>query len=53
MGRRRSDALSPVSLGRGALPANSAALLGEIKERIRTERVRVVLAPSEAMLALY
>jgi len=35
------------------LPADYAGLLGEIKERIRTERVRVVLAANEAMVLLY
>ena len=53
MGRRRPDASIPVPPGRGELPADYAALLGEIKERIRTERVRVVLAANEAMVLLY
>ena len=53
MGRRRVDASIPAPPGRGELPADYAALLGEIKERIRTERVRVVLAANEAMVLLY
>ena len=53
MGRRRPDASIPAPPGRGELPADYAALLGEIKERIRTERVRVVLAANEAMVLLY
>ena len=53
MGRRRADASIPAPPGRGELPADYAALLGEIKERIRTERVRVVLAANEAMVLLY
>ena len=40
-------------LGRGELPADYATLLGEVKERIRTERVRVVLAANEVMVLLY
>ena len=35
------------------MSADYATLLGEIKERIRTERVRVVLAANEAMVLLY
>ena len=53
MGRRRADASIPAPPGRGELPADYAALLGEIKERIRTERVRVVLAANQAMVLLY
>ena len=53
MGRRRAGASIPVPPGRGELPADYANLLGEIKERVRTERVRVVLAANEAMVLLY
>ena len=53
MGRRRADASIPAPPGRGELSADYATLLGEIKERIRTERVRVVLAANEAMVLLY
>ena len=53
MGRRRADTSIPAPPGRGELPADYAALLGEIKERIRTERVRVVLAANQAMVLLY
>ena len=35
------------------MPTDYAALLGEIKQRIGTERVRVVLAANEAMVLLY
>ena len=35
------------------MPADYAALLGEIKERSRNERVRVVLAANQAMVLLY
>ena len=53
MGRRIPEAAIPAPPGKGALPADYAAVLGEIKERIRTERVRVVLAANEAMVLLY
>ena len=53
MGRRLVDASIPAPPGRGELPTDYAALLGEIKERIRTERVRVVLAANQAMVLLY
>ena len=53
MGRRRAGASIPAPPGRGELPADYAVLLGEIKERIRTERVRVVLAANQAMVLLY
>ena len=53
VGRRRADASIPAPPGRGELPADYATLLGEIKERIRTERVRVVLAANEVMVLLY
>jgi len=53
LGRRRAGASIPAPPGRGALPADYAVLLGEIKERIRTERVRVVLAANHAMVLLY
>ena len=53
MGRRRTGASIPAPPGRAELPADYAALPGEIKERVRTERVRVVLAANEAMVLLY
>ena len=53
MGRRRAGASIPTPPGRGELPAEYATLLGEIKERIRTERVRVVLAANQVMVLLY
>ena len=53
MGRRRTGASIPAPPGIAALPAEYAALLGEIKERVRTKRVRVVLAANEAMVLLY
>ena len=53
MGRRRAHASIPAPPGRGELPTDYATLLGEIKQRIGTERVRVVLAANEAMVLLY
>ncbi len=53
MGRRRAGASIPAPPGRGELPTDYVTLLGEIKERIRTERVRVVLAANQAMVLLY
>ena len=53
MGRRRADVSIPAPPAKRELPADYAALLGEIKERIRTERVRVVLAANQAMVLLY
>ena len=53
MGRRRAGASIPAPPGKGELPIDYAVLLGEIKERIRTERVRVVLAANQAMVLLY
>ena len=53
MGRQREEASIPAPLGSGELPSDYAALLVEIKERIRTERVRVVLAANQAMVLLY
>ena len=53
MGRQRAGASIPAPPGRGELPADYVTLLGEIKERIRTERVRVVLAANQVMVLLY
>ena len=53
MGRRRAGASIPAPPGKGELPTDYAVLLVEIKERIRAERVRVVLAANQAMVLLY
>ena len=53
IGRRRAEASIPAPPGKGELLTDYAALLGEIKESIRTERVRVVLAANQAMVLLY
>lgn len=52
-GRRREDASFPVPPVTGELPEGYAAILGEIKERIRAERLRVVMAANVAMVILY
>jgi hypothetical protein len=52
-GIRQKDALFPVCPGSGELPENYTAVLGEIKERIQTERLRVVMAANAAMVLLY
>lgn len=52
-GRQRQDAAFPVPPASGELPESYAATLGEIKARIRTERLRVVMAANAAMVLLY
>ncbi len=47
------DASFPAPVGKGELPANYADLLGQIKERIHSERLRVVLTVNTAMVLLY
>ena len=43
----------PVAPGRSDLPRDYAKTLGEIKQRIQQERLRVVLAANAAMVLLY
>jgi len=52
-GRQRKDASFPVPPERGDVPETYAAVLGEIKDRIRTERLRIVMAANAAMVLLY
>ena len=52
-GRREKDASFPVPPGQGELPESYAAVLGEIKKRIQTERLRVFMAANAAMVILY
>ena len=49
----RKDASFPAPMGKGELPANYADLLGQIKERIHSERLRVVLTANATMVMLY
>ena len=52
-GRLREEALFPVAPMRSDLPEDYAAALAEIKDRVRQERLRVVLAANSAMVLLY
>jgi predicted nuclease of restriction endonuclease-like (RecB) superfamily len=52
-GRHREEVLFPVPPAVGELPKSYAVVLGEIKERIRTERLRVVMAANAGMVLLY
>jgi predicted nuclease of restriction endonuclease-like (RecB) superfamily len=53
-GRARVGEVSfPVAPAKTGLPANYAALLASVKERIGAERLRVVLAANSALVLLY
>jgi predicted nuclease of restriction endonuclease-like (RecB) superfamily len=52
LGRQREEALFPVAPYAG-LPSDYRAVLDEIKQRIRQERLRVVMAANSAMVLLY
>jgi predicted nuclease of restriction endonuclease-like (RecB) superfamily len=52
-GRKREDASFPVAPSRVGLPDSYANVLGEIKRRIQTERLRVVMSANSAMVMLY
>jgi len=53
-GRTHPDGASfPVAPPRSELPRGYAKTLGEIKQRIQRERLRVVLAANSAMVVLY
>lgn len=52
-GRTREGATFPVAPPRAELPHGYAETLQAIRERIRTERVRAVLAANAAMVLLY
>jgi predicted nuclease of restriction endonuclease-like (RecB) superfamily len=51
--RSRADASFPAVSGRMEMPESYAAILGEIKERIRSERLRLVMAANASMVLLY
>ena len=53
VGRRRKEVSFPAPVGKIERPADYAALLGEIKDRIRSERLQVVLAANAAAILLY
>ena len=52
-GRQRNDASFPAPPAKTHLPESYAAVVAELKERIRAERLRVVLAANEALVLLY
>ncbi len=52
-GRRRRGVSFPILSGNEELPEDYAIVLGEIKERIQTERLRVVMTANAAMVILY
>lgn len=52
-GRIRGEASFPALPGRMEMPEHYAAILGQIKERIRSERLRVVMAANASMVLLY
>lgn len=52
-GRKRGEASFTAPPSHKGLPADYAAILGEIKQRIQSERLRVVLAANSAMVMLY
>ncbi len=52
-GQRRGDVLFPVPPGHDSLPESYPDVLGEIKHRIQTERLRVTMAANSAMVILY
>lgn len=52
-GRTREGASFPVPPSTGKLPDSYTAAFAEIKERIRVERLRVVLAANAALVLLY
>lgn len=51
--RAREGASFPVAPPRSGMPGDYAEILSEIKQRIRQERLRVVLAANSAMVLLY
>ena len=53
LGRVKESALIPVPPSRSELPETYGQLLEDLKQRIATERVRVVLAANSAMVLLY
>jgi predicted nuclease of restriction endonuclease-like (RecB) superfamily len=52
-GRARDDAIFPVPPAHAGLPESYGVVLSEIKQRIRTERLKTVLAANSAMVLLY
>ena len=53
LGRAKESAIIPVPPSRNELPATYGRLLDDLKQRIASERFRVVLAANSAMVLLY
>ena len=52
-GRTRNEAMFPAPMGKNSLPADYGSVLDTLKDRIRSERLRVTLAANSAMVRLY
>ena len=52
-GRTRDEAMFPAPMGKNSLPADYGSVLDALKDRIRSERLRVTLAANSAMVLLY
>ena len=52
-GCRRSKALFPAAVGKNKLPTDYAVTLNELKEMIRSGRIRVTMSANSAMVLLY
>lgn len=53
LGERKNDVIFPVAPAPSSVPAGYAALLSALKESIRGERLRVVMAGNSALVLLY
>jgi predicted nuclease of restriction endonuclease-like (RecB) superfamily len=52
-GRRKPGAIFPTAPGKLSLPDNYASVLEELKRRIKTERLRIMLSANAGMILLY
>ena len=52
-GRTRDDAMFPAPSQRTEMPDDYGAMLADIKQRVLTQRLRVVIAANAAMIELY
>jgi len=52
-GRRKPGAIFPTAAGKLSLPDNYASVLEELKRRIQTERLRIMLSANAGMVLLY
>lgn len=53
LGKSREGAIFPAPLSRAGLPSDYAAILSDLKQRIRQVRLRTVMAANAAMVLLY